>query len=217
MRIKSLVHTATVAGVALFMMAANASAATITINTNGAGTGFGAGGAGGLSLGNSSGAAATLSFTPIANTAYGVPSNVSFGTFNLSCPSCTTLANGTGSFFNSFTFEMIIGDVTDGATGKFTGTSTGGAVYSDLSGITVNWAPLSLGPGMTNALSGDFGPSIISTTIFTGIVAPNSNNGQSTVQGYVDSAAIPEPATFSLLGGGLLALGFIRRRRTPRT
>lgn len=120
-----------------------------------------------------------------------------FGNFTLVSSLCSTQAIGAGSFFDAFTFDLIITDVSDSATGSFVGSSTGGTVYSDASQLTVNWASLQLGPGTNNATSGNFGRTIFSTTVFTGIVAPNSGAvpGQSTVQGLVNSTAVPEPAT----------------------
>ena len=212
--IKRLVRAASIAGMAMFITAASASAATITYGTNAAGTGFSGGSS--LVLDNSAGADATLTFFPNANISSGVPSNVNFGLFTLACPSCTTEA---GASFSPFTFDLVITDVTHGgATGTFVGTSTGGAVFSNASLLTINWAPLQLGPGVNNATSGNFGTAIFSTTVFTGIVAPNSGSdlGQTTVQGFVDFTAIPEPATLSLVGGALLGLGILRRKGRSR-
>lgn len=196
----------------LFLMAAGARASTITFSTNVAGTGFGGAS---LTLNNSSGAAATLTYIPNANVVTGVPSNVNLGNFTLACPNCSTQAGGVNSFFPAFTFDLLITDVTDGATGRFVGTSTGGTVFSDVSQITINWAPLSLGPGTNNALIGDFGVTIFSTTIFTGIVAPNSGDplGRTTVEGFVDfdTADVPEPGTFAVTGLALVAVAFVRR------
>ncbi len=216
-----LQRTAALTAVTAILFAAPASAVIITYNTNGAGTGFSGGTS--LSLGSSSGAAsATLVFEPNGNTVTGVPSNVNFGNFTLACPACTTQALGTGATFNPFSIDLVITDVTDGgATGTFVGTSTGGAVYSDVSQLTVNWSPLVIGPGTTNASSGNFGSTTFSTTSFTGIVAPNSGGasaGVSTVQGFVtSSSAVPEPATYGMVGLALVGLGFLRRKAVTRS
>lgn len=214
-----LQRTAALTAFTAILFAAPASAVIITYNTNGAGTGFSGGTS--LSLSNSSGTSATLIFEPNGNTVTGVPSNVNFGNFTLACPACTTQALGTGATFNPFSIDLVITDVTDGgATGTFVGTSTGGAVYSDVSQLTVNWAPLVIGPGTTNASSGNFGPTTFSTTSFTGIVAPNSGGasaGVSTVQGFVTSSAVPEPATYGMVGLALVGLGFLRRKAVKRS
>jgi hypothetical protein len=214
MKLRSSTMAATFAVVAL---AASANAANITFNTNAPGTGFNSGAT--LSLGSSSGASATLQFTPDGDTTTGTPSNVNLGEFTLACITCTTQQGGVGSVFNAFTIDLVITDVTDGgAQGKFVGTSTGGTVFSDVSQLTVNWAPLVLGPNGTNAISGNFGATIFTTTAFTAIVAPNSGtslpDGVSTVQGQVST--IPEPTTVGLVGLSLLGLGLLRRKSANR-
>jgi hypothetical protein len=221
MTFRRIVQTASLTGLAALLMVASASASplTITYNTNAtgtAGTGFGASGV--LTLGSSAGATATLKYLPNVNSTTGVPSNIALGDFTLACPSCGTQAQAAGSAFNAFTFHLVVTDVTNSATGIFVGSSTGGTVFSDVSNLTVNWAPLMLGPGTTNAASGSFGTTVFSTTVFTGIVAPNSGTpvGQSTVQGYISDSAVPEPATLSLIGGALLGLGIWRRKTLSR-
>ena len=197
------------------MWAASANGAPVTFSTNAAGTGF----AGvDLILNNSLGAVATLTFVPGVNITTGVPSNVNFGNFTLVCSTCSTQAVGSGATFPSFTFHLVITDVTDGATGLIVGTSSGGSVFSDVSQISIIWAPLQLGPGTNQATSGNFGPTIFTTTGFTGIVAPNSGTipGQSTVQGFVDSVNsddVPEPVTLGLVGSALLGLGLLGKMR----
>lgn len=218
MKIFRLAKAASIVGVALFLVSAGLSAATITFNTSAPGTGFN-GNPGQLVLNNSLGAGATLTYVPALSTAYGTPSNINYGNFNLVCDTCSTQAIGAGSFFSAFTFNMIVTDETDGATGMFLGSSSGGSVWSDVSQINITWAPLQLGPGTNNALTGDFDGTKFLITTPTGIVAPNSGTivGQTTVQGYVDTVnPIPEPSTLGMLGVALLGLGFLRRKGISR-
>jgi hypothetical protein len=198
------------------MLAANAGAATITFNTTAtgsAGTGFNS--SGNLSLSQSAGTAATLAFVADPNASVAIPSGINFGNFTLACASCTTLAGGVGSSFGAFTFNMVITDVTDGATGTFVGTSTGGSVYLDQSTIVIAWAPAQIGTGTNHATSGSFGATFFTVTPFTIIVNPTSGAqiGSTTVQGALGGqSSIPEPATLSLVGGALLGLALLRRQ-----
>ena len=109
----------------------------------------------GFTLGNSEGAAATLTFEPDGVATFGAPTNVNYGAFTLSCPTCSTQAVGTGSFFDAFTFG--IDDTCNGASRQFTGSSTGGSVWGDVSQISITWVPLTIGPVTNNATVGDFG------------------------------------------------------------
>jgi hypothetical protein len=216
MQIARLIRSAALTAVAVFTMAAGARAGTITFNTaqtGAGGTGFN--GSGNLVLESSSGADATLAFVPDMNTINAVPGNVNFGNFTLVCASCSTQAGGAGAFFGAFTFDLVITDVTDGATGIFVGSAAPGSVYLDASTITLNWQPLQLGPGASNAASGSFGPTSFQTVVQTRIVNPASGAqiGSTTVQGSINSSAVPEPATLSLVGGALLAFGLLRRKK----
>ena len=149
------------------------------------------------------------------NSVNAVPGNVNFGNFTLACASCSTQAGGFGSNFGAFTFDVVVTDVTDGATGIFVGSAASGSVFLDASTITINWLPLQLGPGTSNATSGNFGPTSFQTVVQTKIVNPLSGAqiGSTTVQGNISSSAIPEPATLSLVGGALLGFGLLRRRK----
>src|SRR5579872_5424909 len=155
MQIARIIRSAALTGAAIFMMAADARAGTITFNTaqtGSGGTGFN--GSGNLVLHSSSGSDATLAFVPDMNSVNAVPGNVNFGNFTLACATCSTQAGGFGSSFAAFTFEVVITDVSDGATGIFVGSAAAGSVYLDASTLTLNWQPLQLGPGTNNVTSG---------------------------------------------------------------
>jgi hypothetical protein len=209
MTIRRLVQAALITGAALFVMAASSSASplTITFNTNGSLFGNGL-----TTWTSSGGVSASLLYEPNAGDITGVPSGINLGRFTLSCASCTTTS---GATFDAFTFNLKVTDVTDGnAYGIFGGSAPAGSVLSNTSTIIVTWAPLVLGPGATNAAFGNFGTTTFQTTNPTIIVAPNSGSvdGRTTVQGLVNSSAIPEPMTFVLIGAGLVGLGVYRRK-----
>jgi hypothetical protein len=217
MQIARIIRSAALTATAVFAMAAGASAGTITFNTAQTGSG-GAGfnGSGSLVLESSSGADATLGFVPDMNSVNAVPGNVNFGNFTLMCASCSNQAGGIGASFAAFSFDLVISDVTDGASGIFVGSAAAGSVYLDASTITINWQPLQLGPGASNAASGSFGPTSFQTVTQTRIVNPASGAqiGSTTVQGSINSSsAVPEPATLSLVGGALLGFGLLRRKK----
>jgi hypothetical protein len=200
-------------------LAIPASAAIVTYSTNSAQTGFGGTS---LILNSSSGAAATLTFDPLPPTPVGTPSGISYGGFTLSCPACSTQTVGTGATFAAFSFNLVVTDSTDGATGVFVGTSAGGNVWSDASQIVISWLPATLGPGANNASSGNFGATTFQIVSPTVIVAPNTGDpaGFTSVTGFVDtqvSTVVPEPSTFATLGASLLVVGLYRRRRTSTT
>jgi hypothetical protein len=217
MKNKRLLQSASTIGLAFLCMAGSANAGLIiSYTTNASGTEFVAGVNSDV-LNSSGGAAATLTFIPNTNSNAGVPSNIDLGDFLLVCGTCSTSQTTT---FGSFTFDLVVTDSTDGATGEFVGTSTGGTVSSNSSTIAVNWtspANLQIGPGISHALSGSFGPTefnLVSPVSL--IVAPNSGTppGDTTIQGQVSSA--PEPMTFFLTGGALMGLGLLRRSKVRK-
>src|ERR1039457_5034319 len=140
MHIRRILQTASMLSVGAVMMAASASAAAITFNTSATGTGgSGFNGANSLSLSSSSGAASTLGFETDPNSSPAVPSGINFGIFDLNCATCTKqgAASAVGATFGAFAFDLVITDVTDGATGVFVGTSSGGSVFLDQSTIKI--------------------------------------------------------------------------------
>ncbi len=160
----------------------------------------------------------TLTFTPNTVSNSGVPSGLNLGDFLLTCIGCSTTPTTT---YNAFVFDLLITDTTDGATGLFIGTSAGGTVSSNSTTITISWSTntpgsLQLGPGTVNAITGNFGTTIFDKlTTTTVLAAPNSGtpSGDTTVQGQLASSATPEPKTFVLLGGGLLAMSLMGKKK----
>jgi hypothetical protein len=222
MRLGQLIRAAVIV-LAAFLLVASASASTINFTTAVTSpyvTGFVSGGTisgDKLTLSNSSstgGATATLRFAGINTAGLGTPTYTAEGDFYIVCNSCSTSAAGTASAsFASFVFDMYIYDSTDGGYAEFIGSSAGGTVYSNQSGITITWTPVQQGPGTTNVVSGNLQTTYFSAPLTTPIVAPNTGNGDTSVQGYVGSTLSPEPATMALAGGLLIGLAALARKR----
>jgi hypothetical protein len=201
---------------ALFCMTGSASASTIIYDT--ADSPLTMFTTGGLVLDSTGGATATLTYVPLPDTTVGTPSNISLGDFDLACPLCGTQASGLGTAFGAFTFDLVVTDDADGATGEFVGSSSGGDVWSDVSQVSINWTPAQIGPGTSGTLSGDFGTTILSIITPTLIVAPDSGTppGDTTVQGTINAAAsgtAPEPVTMAMVGCAFVGLASLSRPR----
>ena len=208
-QINRLSRIASITGVAIFIVAANANGDT-TYSTS-AGSGFN--GTGSLTLASSSGDDATLVFTPDSDTT-AIPNNIDYGGFTISCPDCGSIDGGTGATFSPFYFDLVVDD--DGAIGTFVGESTTTqTIYSDSSTMMIDWQPLQLGPGTSDATTGNFGSEVFTITSPTDILAPDS--GSTIVSGQVtDPAPAPEPPTtlLGLVGGVMIFLGLRRGGRS---
>ena len=212
MKTKRLIQAALIAAVVLITVA-SASASTITWNTNtgsafisGTGTIIG----GGLILESNGGTSSEITFTPNVSSTNVTPTNVDFGDFLVSCVSCGTATYG------AFTIDLVIDDTTDGAFGHFVGTSAGGTVTATSSTLSISWTPLQLGPGTSNASSGNFGLTFFEVPNLSLLVAPNSGTppGDTSIQGIVTAVgATPEPTTLAMVGGLFIGLAALARKR----
>lgn len=188
---------------ALMLTAGLSQAALVDYSTQGSFNGAAFANVSSLTFGST-----TLTFTGTNATGIGVntPTNGSLGTFQLT--STNTAAGDT----LSGNFAIRITQTTPGPTGTadlgatlsgvVTATSSTGAVQFSTTAVTINGVTYDV----ANAAFGLSGR--------VALVAPNTNNGMTTVQAAITGGAVPEPSTYALLGGGLISLiGLARRRR----
>lgn len=215
MKFRQLARNTTLTTVTALALACAASAGTVTFSTYGPGTGFN--GTSSLVLNSISGEPGTLTFTPNSYTVTGTPVSVDLGTFTLACPTCGLFGDKERSTFAPFTFDLMITDITDGATGTLHGTSQSGVgliLFRDGVTFYMGWTPPQLGPGTFEATTGSFGSTFFITPEYTGLRAPDLGTipGQYILQGFFSTTVIPEPGTWALLGGAMIGLGLLRRK-----
>jgi hypothetical protein len=233
MKLGRIIQFALIAA-AVLMLAATASASSITFNTNqnpGCGgafdctefysvTGAIVSGADLVLTSGSGAGTATITLDPQASSLAGSGSNISYGEIQSACTAgCSPSVGGT---FGSFSVELFVQDTINSngtgslpATLEFIGTSPGGTITSDSSNVTITWQPpTTVGPGTSGGvLSGNLGTTDFTINATTPIVDPVTNGGSTSVQGTVNDTSLPEPATMAMVGGLLIGLAALARKR----
>ncbi len=178
---------------ALLLCSASAFATPLTYSTHGVFSGPD------LSGGNLVNGGATISFTDNPTTSVTAPTNINIGTVNV--------VGGIGTFSGD-TFMLTITQTVPTPGGSNTSSTTvAGSVTSTSNGIDLTFSPTSFSIASNPAVQ-----YILQSNYF--LVAPNTNNGQTTLQAF--ATATPEPASLGLMGASLLGLGLLVRRRAKK-
>ena len=153
-------------------------------------------GDGSITIGN-----VTLAFSVVPpNVTLTPPSNTSWGSIIPTCSIATcALTDFTGALLN-----IVVNESAPTAqTATFGGGLVTGFIGTNAANAKVLWTAAG-----TKALTPDATFLIPNNPLNINAI----KQGETTVQGFVDVASIPEPTTFALLGAGIAALALARRR-----
>jgi hypothetical protein len=146
-------------------------------------------------------------------TSTGSPTNANFGTF------VTTVSNSSATVsIPQTTFILTITQTAPGASGStnsspvmIDGYITAGTISGTSSTVDVVFSPA------TATVTDTITPGTATYDMFVSpIVPPSTGGGTATLAGsitYAPDATTPEPATFAMVGAGLIAAGLVTRRR----
>ena len=169
------------------------------------------GGTNSVTIQGTTGGTLTFTFIGAPSATLNTPTFVSLGSFQVS-------VTGTGAGVSNIPFALMINQTGPTAgTGTFTPAIVGGLFTSNSSGLgIVTFQIFPSDSPIPPVIIGGFAYSVFTTFNDIHLVPPATNNGITTVQGFVSGSAapepVPEPTTMLLLLTGLVGAGVVKKR-----